>query len=591
MTGCASNMLKKAMVALGKKPTQINSIPPYTYKPLDRSADSIRLLVLDKISRPTPSSSGHITCRLITTKFADKPKYEALSYTWGSPNNLGTILVDGHKMIVRENLLWALQSLCGVNGRVLWVDAICINQDDLEERNQQVSLMAFIYRRAQAVLIWLGHLNATRKYFKLSDKDAVRKVLCCHDYWSRVWIVQEIALAKKIWCVYESIPGCGHTCQNWADFMDDLRSWNGSEGALPFKLEKQRDGRYGDTCRLEVLLANFSNAQCKEPRDKIYGFLGLAHDCQNDSLPVDYSKSLLDLYSDVVRFHQSAKPMTDPLSGKVDRAMRLVAFSQVVQRLFDGRIEAEFKNYDEEHDTGCPLMARGLVESAIVHLGPSYDDVVSSFQETKKWKASFDKWYDTSEDLSFLRFMDEVYTSALLEMDPKVLAKICQTSSFRTSVGDNDATGSCDIWNVPILGENETCGVSTDFETWKQQRLERKESRSYSWPPIISDNPQRSLKSTPRRFLGTNRTMGLVPPEAQEEDLICRFWGCDVAAVLRWDPYRGLFHIVGRAHVATQWQETEGQPFSINMRDGCHFEGAGVVDISLDIKTLQELTA
>jgi hypothetical protein len=90
--------------------------------------------------------------------------------------------------------------------------------------------------------------------------------------------------------------------------MDDLRSWNGSEGTLPFKLEKQRRGRHGDTGRLEVLLANFSNAQCKEPRDKIYDFLGLAHDCQNDSLPVDYSKSLLDLYSDVVRFHQPAKP-------------------------------------------------------------------------------------------------------------------------------------------------------------------------------------------------------------------------------------------------------------------------------------------
>jgi hypothetical protein len=61
------------------------------------------------------------------------------------------------------------------------VDAICINQDDLEEHNQQVSLMAFIYSRAQAVLIWPGHLNATRKYFKLTDRDAVRKALCCHD--------------------------------------------------------------------------------------------------------------------------------------------------------------------------------------------------------------------------------------------------------------------------------------------------------------------------------------------------------------------------------------------------------------------------
>jgi hypothetical protein len=610
-------MSQTAMVTLRERSAERNpnpstppatcwpSIPPYTYKPLDRSADCIRLLVLDAYSLSSYSSPQPITCRLVTAKFADRPKYEALSYTWGSPDNFGTIIVDGHEMVVGQNLLLALQSLF-FEGRVLWVDAICINQSDLEERNEQVSLMAFIYSRAQTVLVWLGKLSiTTESTADVTEGGDFLKEICSHDYWSRVWIVQEIALAKKISCVYEL--NCQQYCVDWTPFMENLSFWKGFEGALPFKLKKQREGRHGDTSRLEMLLANFSDAQCNEPRDKIYGFLGMAHDCQNDSIPVDYSKSLVDLYREVIKFHQLSKPMTHPLPGKIDRAMRLVAFSRVLQQLFEGRIEAEFKNSDVELSASIldkhPLTARGLIEGAVIHLGPSYDDVVSSFRETKKWKASFDQYYHTSEDLSFLRLLDEVYTSALLEMDERVLAKIRRTRSFDTESGDNSATVSSYKWIAldfapELEWEYNECLQSFEmFKPWELKRVRIENSILYSVPPINSDTPRRSLGntprrslgSTPRRFLGSNRTMGLVPREAQEGDLICRFWGCDVAAVLRWVGYKNLFHIVGRAHVATGWQEAESQSFTINIRD--ELEGGGVMDISLDIKTLQELTA
>lgn len=74
------------------------------------------------------------------------------------------ILVDGHGMMAGENLFWALGSLSLHGLRVIWVDAICINQDDLEKRNQQVSPMAFIYSRAQTVLVWLGNKKYREKW-------------------------------------------------------------------------------------------------------------------------------------------------------------------------------------------------------------------------------------------------------------------------------------------------------------------------------------------------------------------------------------------------------------------------------------------
>lgn len=118
-----------------------------------------------------------------TLHFASNPKYEALSCTWGPPEPVKTITINGYEVKVRENLYWALVNLQrGVTHRLFWVDAICINQDDLEERNRQVSLMAFIYSRAQAVLVWLGRL-----IFPPDDivSHNTRLERLCHvQYWS-----------------------------------------------------------------------------------------------------------------------------------------------------------------------------------------------------------------------------------------------------------------------------------------------------------------------------------------------------------------------------------------------------------------------
>jgi hypothetical protein len=70
--------------------------------------------------------------------------------------------------------------------------------------------------------------------------------------------------------------------------------------------------------------------------------------------------------------------------------------------------------------------------------------------------------------------------------------------------------------------------------------------------------------------------------------LICRFWGTNIAAVLRWHSSGNHLHVVGRSDVATGWQKTEAEPISINITND--FEGGGVVEISLDIRGIQKLT-
>ncbi|KAF1982758.1 hypothetical protein K402DRAFT_295350, partial [Aulographum hederae CBS 113979] len=83
--------------------------------------------------------------------------YDALSYAWESDKGTTIIQVDGHHLQVTRNLAHALRRLRrpGV-ARTLWVDAICINQSDNEEKSRQVGMMKNIYESASFVLIWLG---------------------------------------------------------------------------------------------------------------------------------------------------------------------------------------------------------------------------------------------------------------------------------------------------------------------------------------------------------------------------------------------------------------------------------------------------
>ncbi|KAH8687097.1 heterokaryon incompatibility protein-domain-containing protein, partial [Tricladium varicosporioides] len=101
--------------------------------------------------------SAPIVCSLEVKSLNDEPIYEALSYSWGDPSVRMTIACDDKDIEVTVNCQQALQHIRHPEkARTLWVDAICINQSSIPERNQQVPLMGRIYRQASSVLIWLG---------------------------------------------------------------------------------------------------------------------------------------------------------------------------------------------------------------------------------------------------------------------------------------------------------------------------------------------------------------------------------------------------------------------------------------------------
>lgn len=135
----------------------------FSYNYLDESRREIRLITL----LPSEDDEGQIACWLETASLDDEPEYAALSYVWGDPDDTTEILVNDVAFSATTNLASGLLHFrrygLGLPGQEdvaslprLWVDAICIDQQDMAERNQQVALMGDIYTKASYVLTWLG---------------------------------------------------------------------------------------------------------------------------------------------------------------------------------------------------------------------------------------------------------------------------------------------------------------------------------------------------------------------------------------------------------------------------------------------------
>ncbi|PMD16130.1 HET-domain-containing protein [Hyaloscypha hepaticicola] len=302
----------------------------FTYHALDSHTDEIRLISLEP--RDLSQADTQVACTLITAKLSENPKYEALSYMWGSISNSTTITVDGQALSVGENLWLALRQLrLGALRRTIWIDAICINQANMTERNHQVSQMSKIYSCAEQVLVWLGpetsfsdqamRFLADMAYGMIPSmawdkpvfEDCWKAVeqFCESEYWKRLWIIQEVVLARKVLVMWGAAVlsfSAFHEVYRKTQALKSFRKWKYKiitqlPQTLPGKLSVRRQTRNGTRATLLDLIATFLHAGCKDERDKIFGLLSLSKSCCRDSMPVEYSRSAYDLHNEAFSHH------------------------------------------------------------------------------------------------------------------------------------------------------------------------------------------------------------------------------------------------------------------------------------------------
>ena len=298
------------------------------YVPLSDAPDQIRLLRI----LPTKHFNDPLVCQLETVSLDGSRSYEVLSWCWGLSEDMTTIKVNGRQARCRSNLEVALRHFRHAElNRTMWVDAICINQDDTSEKNRQVPLMGSIYRQAQTVCIWLGEgdqdaeegatiMNDLNQYRTLSkvrhngERLTAKQfrslaVIFKNPFFERIWVMQEVILARK------AVSHYGRTTFQ-EDRLDLLYSDIGNDGSLgeinPFQHLQDQDYKVGQSPLLSIrrllpmsncmifatvqektgrdclnIFLALSALKATDPRDKIYGCLGFMPEIATELLP-DY---------------------------------------------------------------------------------------------------------------------------------------------------------------------------------------------------------------------------------------------------------------------------------------------------------------
>ncbi|KAI9744545.1 MAG: hypothetical protein M1818_002074 [Claussenomyces sp. TS43310] len=351
-----------------------SSAPPDAYGPSSsfRSDHQYQPLTSDEIRivKILPGKKEDaIECIFEHISISHSPDYEALSYTWGSLPPTCDILVQAQSsqkvfglhvppktLSIRSQLFEALKALRHQDStRALWVDALCIDQNNTAEKNSQISRMCDIYTKASGVIIWLGvgdpssdlALDFIPQILDLAHVDdlindassrngwAAFSALVENPYWCRIWTLQNLVQARKATLKY------GQRQIEFEDFADalaifhqkylhgkralaqginqvgDMAAWS-LISTISNGFRKSDDGliierRY----TLETLVASLSALGKTDPRDTIYAFLGLANnttsllefsfldkrvglDKQEVVITPDYSKDFLEIGTEFV---------------------------------------------------------------------------------------------------------------------------------------------------------------------------------------------------------------------------------------------------------------------------------------------------
>ncbi|GAB1741780.1 hypothetical protein NU219Hw_g7189t1 [Hortaea werneckii] len=564
------------------------------YQPLDNESLEIRLLTVYPATDP---SEVPVKCSLSHANLSKEPKpeYETISYTWGKSTERKTVIIDDISLEVPVSAERAIRRMrLRDQERVLWIDAICVNQADTSERNHQVGIMAEIYSNTTQGLIWLGEADdSTEKALEsISAACAELGAKTNHDlyaeavgdtshlleplgfapdfaalvcffqlpWFGRRWVIQEALLAPSSQCIIGKLEiSWANTLRGTVWILHKARLLPGYEGFVQAAISvlyiwvMAGNMQAGKHLSLEYIMSSSLGSKVGDERDTIYALLGLWLKLQHQTKPhpllaPDYHKSPEAAICDATRY-----------------------IAAMDKNLFYLRSTHHRRNPD-------PLEKKLPSWAATWH---RESDSCDPFTFSAGYNAHGQSWrrhfqppaQESSRILSIRGKMVEHVRAVTKVVDADytpghVKAKIEQLettlSSFRQQ--DSELSSSSRLGDVLIAGRTTSRGRATEdfpvrgYAEWREYLRQEK-----SWPPpwwTFDECESTTLKKVAEYtlafrqacknrifFITDSGRLGIGPQTLKEDDLVAILYGCDVPVILRRYPNSDRHEFIGPAYI------------------------------------------
>ena len=417
-------------------------------KPLDTRSREIRLLILE----PNEEREERLSARLEIVSLDRKPRYDAISHAWGGPQRSCSLYLDSIRLPITESLHSCLQELRSTQTRqIFWVDAICIDQFDMEERAQQVQMMEHIFNDAMTVFAWLGDVRTDSMPGVFETLRFIEKLYCKKDrfdfnteqqrklclftksaWFRRLWTKQEAALAKRLEFAhrgcrvsmetvkachrYLNAPGRRHArlrSLDDADDREDLSNMFAQLDDLDFLQSLLGQMTHGSLSAKSLqtvqLLFICRSAGCSDLRDRLFGLIGIfTASFKNELVFADYSNTPQQVYTEFAR-------------NFIKETKSLMLLTQASQ--------------DHNSLVGLP--------SWVPDWSSYYD-----FQAENIRFSNYSKFYNASEGVGFstpLRYQtayedrrDLIGLKGCIWASVEEVGRLCHDATARVKIGEND---------------------------------------------------------------------------------------------------------------------------------------------------------
>jgi hypothetical protein len=570
---------------------------------------------------------------LSTDDYVTPMKYTALSYTWGKPDPSTDTTIDceGHKLKITGSLATALKQFRKTDHSILlWIDQICINQQDKKEKVQQIPLMSSIYQFAINTAIWLGEADSgsTSAMLLLEDVDARLQFnqaidispddfeehqlpgktsekwqhlmnLLARQWFSRLWIIQEVVLSRDPWVLCGDYNAHWSTIDNGCNTLatSGISNWLYRNFSAFDSLGTKLNGR-GDICKsivdlsleksahdggpkppLRTLLISTRDAEATDNRDKVYGLLGICARVDLASVDISYDDdwTVPKLYHDMtVKFlrsnvglewsmlsvdHESSDLPSWVPDWRLPRKTSSLGYSSFMRNVYCASGEQFIKKpvgykFTISGQENAELRTQGTLVDKLCFLGDQFSDPDISYVDPSISNQALLSAYNFVNS-NLTHFSDSTQKSMF-------------STFWRTLVAGQDANGMdhcpesfAEIFSLlldetskkPPSEERSLPGQSYS----KRQRLPKGRGRLElaSLESRKAGETFQEIRKVFRRVLQNRRLgilgnglLGLFPRHSQSGDIVCVIFSFAVPVLLR--PVanmNGKFQLVGECYV------------------------------------------